>query len=114
MKKELLLSIIADRDPIESAAVGAMIDFVTDNWSGTFPTKEQTTAVNAYLRQIPTCEHSDTETNCEHRRIASQRLTIDAINVLDKAQLDRMQNVLDKIAYDEDYYMAERNRGLGR
>ena len=72
-------------------------------------------AVNNYLRSV----HADgdgsiSERNCEHRRIASQNITIAAIRVLDSQQLDRLQNVLDHIAYDKEYYMPERGCGMHR
>lgn len=54
------------------------------------------------------------ETNIAHRRIATQKITINAIRVLDHAQLDRLQNVLNRIAADKEYYMPERGYGLGR
>ena len=57
---------------------------------------------------------SMSEKNCEHRRIASQNITIAAIRILDSRQLDRLQNVLDHIAYDREYYMPERGCGMHR
>lgn len=47
------------------------------------------------------------ERNCEHRRIASQNITIAAIRVLDSQQLDRLQNVLDNIARQGVLYAGE-------
>ena len=80
-----------------------------------YPSKEQTEAVNDYLHSV----HADgdgsmSEKNCEHRRIASQNITIAAIRILDSRQLDRLQNVLDHIAYDREYYMPERGCGMHR
>ena len=49
-----------------------------------------------------------------NRRIASQKITIAAIPVLDNYQLDKLQNVLDHIAYDKEYYMPERGYGMHR
>lgn len=54
------------------------------------------------------------ETNIEHRRIATQKITINAIRVLDHDQLDRLQDVLNRIAADREYYMPERSYGLSR
>ena len=54
------------------------------------------------------------KTNCEHRRIASQQITLSAVRLLDSEQLDRLQNVLDHIAYDMDYCMPERRNGWHR
>ncbi len=115
MKKEELIPIIAQQDPVLANAVGKMIDYIQDRWVAPYPSKEQTEAVNAYLRSV----HADgdgtmSETNTEHRRIATQKITINAIRVLDHAQLDRLQNVLNRIAADREYYMPKRGYGLGR
>mgnify|MGYP001666924946 CR=1 FL=1 len=75
----------------------------------------QTEAVNDYLRSVyADGDGSMSERNCEHRRIASQKITIAAIPVLDNYQLDKLQNVLDHIAYDKEYYMPERGYGMHR
>ena len=92
-----------------------MAVYVQDRFPAAFPSKEQTEAVNNYLRSV----HADgdgsiSERNCEHRRIASQNITIAAIRVLDSQQLDRLQNVLDHIAYDKEYYMPEKGCGMHR
>lgn len=115
MKKEDLTAIIARRDPVLADAVSQMVDYVSDRWAAPYPSKEQTEAVNAYLRSV----HADgdgamNETNIEHRRIATQRITINAIRMLDSEQLDRLQDVLNRIAADREYYMPERGYGLGR
>lgn len=96
-------------------AVSQMVDYVSDRWAAPYPLKEQTEAVNAYLRSV----HADgdgtmNETNIEHRRIATQQITINAIRVLDSGQLDRLQDVLNHIAADREYYMPERGYGWGR
>ena len=72
-------------------------------------------AVNAYLRSV----HADgggtmSETDIAHRRIATQKITINAIRVLDHEQLDRLQDVLNHIAADREYYMPELRQGIGR
>ncbi len=54
------------------------------------------------------------ETNIEHRRIATQKITINAIRMLYHEQLNRLQNVLNRIAADKEYYMPERGYGRGR
>ena len=54
------------------------------------------------------------ERNCEHRRIASMKITLNCIPALDHAELDRLQSVLDRIAYDKEYYMPERDCGFHR
>lgn len=115
MEKEELTEIIARRDPLLAQAVGKMVDYIKDRWASPYPAKEQTEAVNEYLRSV----HADgdgtmSETNIAHRRIAAQKITINAIRVLDHDQLDRLQSVLDHIASDKEYYMPERRNGMGR
>ena len=115
MEKETLVSMLKGRDPLLADAVSQMVDYIQDKWAAPYPSKEQTEAVNAYLRSV----HADddgamNETNIEHRRIATQRITINAIRVLDSEQLDRLQDVLNHIAADREYYMPERGYGLGR
>lgn len=115
MKKEDLIPVIAQRDPVLANAVGKMIDYIQDRWAASYPSKEQTEAVNAYLRSV----HADgdgtmNETHIAHRRIATQKITIHAIRVLDHDQLDRLQDVLNHIAADREYYMPKRGYGLGR
>ena len=80
-----------------------------------YPSKAQTEAVNDYLRSVyADGDGSMSERNREHRRIASQNITITAIRVLDSRQLARLQDVLDHIAYDREYYMPERGCGIHR
>ena len=43
-----------------------------------------------------------------------QTESVNAIQVLDSPQLDRLQHVLDHIAYDKEYYMPERGFGMRR
>ena len=98
------------KDPLLANAVSHMTDYVTDRFPSAYPSREQTEAVNAYLRAV----HADgdgtmSKTNCEHRRIASQQITLSAVRLL-----DRLQNVLDHIAYDKDYCMPERRNGWHR
>lgn len=54
------------------------------------------------------------ESNIAHRRIATQKITINAIRVLDHDQLDRLQDVLNYIAADREYHMPEHGYGMGR
>ena len=115
MRKEDLTAIIERHNPLLANAVGEMIDYIQNRWAAPYPTKEQTEAVNAYLRSV----HADgdgtmSETDIAHRKIASQQITINAIRVLDHDQLDRLQEVLNRIAEDREYYMPERGHGLGR
>lgn len=115
MTKEELIKQLQERDPLLANAVSHMAEYIQDRYPASFPSKEQTEAVNNYLRSV----HADgdgtmSELNCEHRRIASQNITIAAIRILDSRQLDRLQNVLDHIAYDKEYYMPERRYGMHR
>lgn len=115
MEKEILVTMLQRQNPVLANAVSRMIDYIQDRWAAPYPAKEQTEAVNAYLRSI----HADgdgtmNETNIEHRRIAAQQITINAIRVLDHEQLDRLQDVLNRIAADREYYMPERGYGRGR
>ncbi len=115
MKKEELIKQLQERDPLLANAVSRMTTYVQDRCPSTFPSKEQTEAVNEYLRNV----HADgdgsmSERNCEHRRIASQNITIAAIRVLDSQQLNRLQAVLDHIAYDKEYYLPERRCSIHR
>ncbi len=115
MELEELVSIIKRNDPLLANAVSHMAEYVQDRCPAAYPSKEQTEAVNDYLRSV----HADgdgsmSEQNCEHRRIASQKITIAAIRLLDSRQLDRLQDVLDHIAYDREYYMPERGCGMHR
>ena len=113
MRKEELIRQLQERDPLLANAVSHMVAYVQDRYPSTFPSKEQTEAVNDYLRSVHADgDGSTSERNCEHRRIASQNIT--AIRVLDSRQLDRLQDVLDHIAYDKEYYMPERGCGMHR
>ena len=94
MKTEDLTAAIARYDPLLADAVGKMVGYIQDRWAAPYPSKEQTEAVNAYLRSV----HADgdgtmSENNIAHRRIATQKITISAIRVLDHEQLDRLQDV---------------------
>lgn len=115
MKKEELIKQLQKRDPLLANAVNHMAEYIQNRYPAAYPSKEQTEAVNDYLRSV----HADgdgtmSEMNCEHRRIASQNITIAAIRILDSRQLDRLQDVLDHIAYDKEYYMPERGYGMHR
>ena len=115
MKKEELIQRIEQHNPLLADAVGKMVGYIQDRWAAPYPSKEQTDAVNAYLRSV----HADgdgtmSESNIAHRRIATQKITINAIRVLDHDQLDRLQDVLNHIAADREYYMPEQRQGIGR
>ena len=115
MRKEDLIPVIARHDPILADAVSQMVDYIQDRWAAPYPSKEETEAVNTYLRSV----HADCcGTMCypyiANRWIATQKITINAIRVLDHDQLDRLQDVLNHIAADREYYMPERRQGMGR
>ena len=115
MRKEKLIKQLQERAPLLANAVSHMVTYVQDRYPSTFPSKEQTETVNNYLRSVHVDgDGSTSERNCEHRRIASQNITIAAIRILDSRQLDRLQDVLDHIAYDKEYYMPERGFGMRR
>lgn len=115
MRKEELIKQLQEHDPLLANAVSHMVAYVQDRYPSTFPSKEQTEAVNDYLKSVQADgDGSMSERNCEHRCIASQNITIAAIRVLNSQQLDRLQNVLDHIAYDREYYMPERSCGMHR
>ena len=115
MRKEQLVESIRQRDPLMAEAADGMIDYVTEKYPAAYPSRKQTEAVNAYLKSV----HADgdgsmSERNCEHRRIASMKITIHCIPALGHVELDRLQSVLDRIAYDKEYYMPERGCGFHR
>ena len=115
MRKEDLIPVIARHDPILADAVRRMVDYIQARWAAPYPSKEQTEAVNAYLRSVHAdCGGTMSETDIAHRRIATQKITINAIRVLDRDQLDRLQEVLNHIAADREYYMPEQRQGMGR
>ena len=115
MRKEELIKQLQKRDPLLANAVSHMVEYIQDRYPAAYPSKAQTEAVNDYLRSVyADGDGSMSERNREHRRIASQNITIAAIRVLDSRQLDRLQDVLDHIAYDREYYMPERRHGMHR
>ena len=65
-----------------------------------------------WVRGAKAMSEEELKSECEHRRIASQRITIAAIRVLDSREQGRLQDVLDHIAYDRDYHMPERRQGV--
>lgn len=115
MTKDELVGILQKREPLLADAVNKMVDYISDRFPAAYPSKEQTEAVNAYLHFVyADGDGTMSEKNCEHRRIASQQITINAIRVLDRPQLDRLQQVLDHIVYDKEYYIPERGYGMRR
>ena len=115
MRKEELIKQLQNREPLLANAVSHMVEYIQDRYPAAYPSKAQTEAVNDYLRSVyANGDGNMSERNREHRRIASQNITIAAIRVLDSRQLDRLQDVLDHIAYDREYYMPERGHGMHR
>lgn len=103
MTKDELVNSLQKRDPLLANAVSNMVDYISDRFPAAYPSKEQTEAVNNYLHSVYVDgDGTMSERNCEHRRIASQKITINAIQVLDH------------IAYDKEYYMPERGFGMRR
>ena len=115
MRKEELIKQLQNREPLLANAVSHMVEYIQDRYPAAYPSKAQTEAVNDYLQSVyADGDGSMSERNREHRRIASQNITIAAIRVLDSRQLDRLQDVLDHIAYDREYYMPERGHEMHR
>ena len=52
MKKDELISIIRERNPLLADAVSHMVDYVTDKYPAAYPNKEQTEAVNRFLHSV--------------------------------------------------------------
>ena len=99
MRKEELVKQLQNREPLLANAVSHMVEYIQARYPTAYPSRVQTEAVNDYLRNVyADRDGSMSEQNCEHRRIASQKIIIAAIRVLDSRQLDRLQNVLDHIA----------------
>ena len=113
MKTEDLTAAIARHDPLLADAVGKMVSYIQAR-AAPYPSKEQTEAVNAYLRSVHADGGTMSETDIAHRRIATQKITISAIRVLDHDQLDRLQDVLNRIAADREYHMPEHGYGMSR
>ena len=115
MRKEQLVESVRQHNPLLAEAVDGMIDYVTERCPAAYPSRKQTEAVNAYLKSVHADGDGSMSTrNCEHRRIASMKITIHCIPALGHVELDRLQSVLDRIAYDKEYYMPERDCGFHR
>ena len=98
MRKEELVKQLQNREPLLANAVSHMVEYIQARYPTAYPSRVQTEAVNDYLRNV----------------YADRDGSIAAIRVLDSRQLDRLQNVLDHIAYDREYYMPERGCGMHR
>ena len=91
MRKEELIKQLQEHEPLLANAVSHMVEYIQNCYPAAYPSKTQTEAVNDYLK-----------------------ITIAAIRVLDSRQLDRLQDVLNHIAYDKEDYMPERGCGIHR
>lgn len=108
METEKLVDIIAQNDPLLANAVSKMVGYIREGMKTPYPTKEQTEAVNAYLHSVHAGgDGTMSERDIACRRIATQRITISSIRVLDNDQLNRLQDVLNHIAADREYHMPE-------
>ena len=96
MRKEELIKQLQEHEPLLANAVSHIVEYIQDRYPAAYPSRVQTEAVNDYLRSVyaEDGDGSMSEQNCEHRRIASQKITIAAIRVLDSRQLDRLQTYL--------------------
>ena len=80
MRKEELIKQLQEHEPLLANAVSHMVEYIQDRYPAAYPNKAQTEAVNDYLRSVyADGDGSMSEQNCEHRRIASQKITIAAI-----------------------------------
>jgi hypothetical protein len=96
MRKEELIKQLQEHEPLLANAVSHMVEYIQDRYPAAYPSRVQTEAVNDYLRSVYADRDGNmSELNCEHRRIASQKITIAAIRVLNSRQLDRLQDVLE-------------------
>lgn len=111
MKLNELTTIIAQRDPLMANAVSMMAGYIMERTPSAYPSKEQTDAVYVYINSV-FGKDSDviSERNCERRRITTMQIPINAIQALDHDLLNRLQNALDHIAYDKDYFMPEQQQ----
>ena len=77
MTKDELVNSLQKRDPLLANAVSNMVDYISDRFPAAYPSKEQTEAVYNYLHSVyADGDGTMSERNCEHRRIASQKITI--------------------------------------
>ena len=71
MKKIELIQSIKQQDLILANAVSKMVDYIQDKWAAPYPSKEQTEAVNDYLRSVhANGDGTMNETAIAHRKIA--------------------------------------------
>lgn len=52
MRTEEVIERISEREPLLAKAVSHMVAYVQDRYPSTFPSKEQTMAVNKYLHSV--------------------------------------------------------------
>lgn len=74
MKKIELIQSIKQQDLILANAVSKMVDYIQDKWAAPYPSKEQTEAVNDYLRSVhANGDGTMNETAIAHRKIVTPR-----------------------------------------
>ena len=77
MRKEELIKQLQEHEPLLANAVCHMVEYIQGRYPAAYPSKAQTEAVNDYLRSVyADGDGSMSERNREHRRIASQNITI--------------------------------------
>ena len=52
MKKEELIKLLHEHEPLLANAVSHMVEYIQDRYPAAYPNKEQTEAVNDYLRSV--------------------------------------------------------------
>ncbi len=115
MKKIELIQSIKQQDLIWQMLSAKWWIIFKTNGQHHIPARKQTEAVNDYLRSV----HANGDGTVERNRhstpeIATQKITINAIRVLDHEQLDRLQDVSNHIAADKEYYMPEKKYSMCR
>lgn len=105
-----MLTDMEKANPYLASAVSNIYDYVTDPWSGPYPSKEQTDSVNRYLENC-CCGWKDGLTERQqqnlvaHRKINVREIAITLVNFLDKQRLNQAQATLFGIASDPCYHM---------
>lgn len=94
--------------PLLADAVAAMVEYTTDKFSGSYPTKAQTEAVNRYIAYADG-DGTMSENNIAHRKIASYDILTASIACLDREQVERLKQTLFNIAADKEYHLPERS-----
>lgn len=115
MTKDEPVNSLQRRGPLLANAASNMVGYISGRPPAIYSSKERTETVDNYLHSVYTDGNGIMSgRNCGYRRIALQKTTINAIQVLSSPQLDRLQCVLDHIAYDREYYTPERSFSMRR